>query len=58
MNANDIKPEDLYVVEGRNLRRVVAVMLRLFEERRMNGDDMRDAAQTLETVVRDSLRVL
>lgn len=40
-----------YVVDRRSLEAVRQVMHRLFEECRMDGDAMRDAAQSLELVM-------
>ncbi len=40
--------EDIdYVVEGRQLNRLVSVAKRLYSENRLNGDDMRDLAQII-----------
>lgn len=41
-----------YLIDGEQLRRLDTVAKRLFTENRMNGDEMRDAAQTIEAVTR------
>jgi len=49
------EPDKLYVVEGHLLEQVRQVALRLFSEMRMNGDEMRDAAQVLECAVDNAI---
>jgi hypothetical protein len=41
-----------YMIDQSQLNRLARIATRLYTERRMNGDDMRDAAQTLDAVVR------
>ena len=50
----------LYSIEPGHLAGLRAVAKRLYTENRMNGDDMRDAAHTIMTVVRfaESLHAL
>lgn len=41
-----------FEIDGNDVARLRAVMRRLFSEDRMSADEMRDAAQALEIVVR------
>jgi hypothetical protein len=53
MPAGDLHDQTgpwFWIVEENELRRLERVMRRLFTEQRMNGDDMRDAAQTIAAV--------
>lgn len=40
-----------FLIEDGDVAKIRRVMKRLYTENRMNGDDMRDAAQTLQSVV-------
>jgi hypothetical protein len=42
-------------VEREQLRRLIAVAARLYTERRMNGDEMRDLAHTITAVLDQAL---
>lgn len=44
-------PEELYVMRGDGLNRIVRVALRLYTEKRLEGDEYRDLAQALECAV-------
>jgi len=48
-------PETHYVVEGSVLNAVWEVALRLYSENRMNGDDMRNAAQRLDAQLNNAI---
>ena len=43
---------ELYVIEAQHLARLKIVAKRLYTEMRMNGDEMRDLAHTIEAVTR------
>lgn len=42
---------DYIAIEPNHLERIRTVMRRLYSEDRMNGDQMRDAAQQLQVVI-------
>lgn len=46
-----------YVIEEGELAKLRSVAKRLFTENRMNGDEMRDAAQALDYVVRQAEQI-
>jgi len=46
------EPPALYCIEPEHLERLKAVAKRLYTENRMNGDEMRDAAHGIMSVVR------
>lgn len=46
------KPERYFAIEEGQLRVLKRLSRRLFTEQRMDGNEMRDAAQTLEAIVR------
>ena len=52
--AHHRQPSDdaLYAIDAGQIRALRRVMKRLFTEDRMDGNDMRDAAQTIEAVLR------
>ncbi len=41
-----------YAIDGDQIARLERISKRLFTENRMDGDQMRDAAQTIEAVIR------
>jgi hypothetical protein len=41
-----------HLIEGEHLAMLKQVKSRLFSENRMNGDEMRNAAQTIDVVIR------
>lgn len=47
----------MYMLDGRSMRLIVYIALKLFREERMSGDAMRDAAQSLEMAVADAEEV-
>jgi hypothetical protein len=53
-DPQDISPHAIYAVEGWNLTKLRAVMDRLYKEDRLSGDDMRDAAQLIGSVIRNA----
>jgi hypothetical protein len=47
-----------YAIDTDHLNRLKAVAKRLYTENRMNGDEMRDAAHVIMSVVRDAESIL
>lgn len=43
---------ELYAIESGQLNALVRIAKRLYSERRMDGNDMRDAAQVIDAVVK------
>jgi hypothetical protein len=52
MKPEDVRPFALYCVEGKYLQSLALLSKRLYSEQRMTGDEMRDAAQTLDYLLR------
>lgn len=48
--------EEFYAVHADKLRRVVRLKHRLYSEKKMNGDEMRDWAHILGLLLEDALR--
>ncbi len=53
----EYRATELYAIEGAQLRRLADVALRLFTEQRMNGDQMRDAAQVIEAALDQAIEI-
>jgi hypothetical protein len=52
MTPMKLDPDAYYAIEGRHLALILQTMKRLYSESRFkNGDEMRDYAQALQTVV-------
>lgn len=48
-----MSPDDMFYISRRNLDSIWKVALKLYKEMRMKGDEMRDAAQKLDAMIRD-----
>lgn len=42
-----LNPDDLYIMEGFDLNKIIDVMNKLYQERTLTGDTQRDMAHTL-----------
>jgi hypothetical protein len=50
-------PHDLFAIERHQLAQLAQLATRLYSENRMNGDEMRNAAQLLDSVVRGAIEL-
>lgn len=56
MNEDEIKALDMFApctIDGRHVKAVYRVMRLLYQENRLTGDAMRDAAQLLQPLIDD-----
>ena len=52
-----IDPDKYYMVSGRDMLALQATMKRLYEERRLSGDDMRDMGNRMFLILADPTEV-